>query len=145
MIDGERKLDWILYFNRSSNWTRREVVIFLEGLEGIMMDHSLHFDFQTTTNLAKYEALIDGLKLARDIGVKSLVAQSNSQLIISQVNGPYETRLPCLNKYIRKVKRPLEKFDHFETDKIPQFEKDHTDALAKLASMRMPNENWLVI
>ena len=46
------------------------------------MEHSLCFDFQMTNNQAKYETLIVGLKLVKDLGVKSLIAKSDSQLVI---------------------------------------------------------------
>lgn len=73
------------------------------------------------------------------MGFKSLVAWSDSQLVISQVNGAYETKVPCLNKYVEKVKGPLENFNHFQLERILWWENDHVDTLAKLASMRMPS------
>ena len=42
------------------------------------MEHSLCFDFQTTNNQAEYETLIARLKLAKNLGVKSLVVRSDS-------------------------------------------------------------------
>ena len=96
-------------------------------------------------NQVEYEALIAGLKLAKDMGVRSLKAKSDSQLIISQVNGMYETKVPFLNKYLEKVRRLLESFDHFELERISQLENDRIDAFTKLANMKLSNENRSII
>ena len=45
--------------------------------KGIVVEHLLYLDFQMTNNQVEYEALIVGLKLAKDIGVKLLIAKSN--------------------------------------------------------------------
>ena len=77
--------------------------------------------------------------------VKSLVAISDSQLIIGQVNGTYEMNVPCLGKYLEKVKKFLESFNYSELEIILQSKNDHTDSLVKLASMKTSNANWLAI
>ena len=43
--------------------------IILEGLEGVIVKHSLHFDFQMINNQDEYEALIVGLNLVKDMGL----------------------------------------------------------------------------
>ena len=93
--------------------------IILEGLEGVLLEHSLHFDFQTTNNQVEYKDLIIGLNLVKDMGVKLLIEKSNSQLIVGQVNRTYKMKVPCLNKYLDKVKAFLETFNHFELQRIP--------------------------
>ena len=50
------------------------------------------------------------MKLAKDMGVRSLIAKGDSQLAVSQVNGMYETKASCLAKYLEKSKRPFGKF-----------------------------------
>ena len=65
MFIDERKHDSILYSDRLTNGFRGGASIILEGLEGVIMEHSLCFDFQTTNNKAEYEALIIGLKLPK--------------------------------------------------------------------------------
>ena len=61
------------------------------------------------------------------------------------VNGTYEAKVPCLNKYVEKVKGILKSFNHFELERIPQLKNDCTDTLTKLASIRIPKGNQLVI
>ena len=111
VVNDQKKSNQILYSNELSS-TSGGARIFLEGIEGVVIKHSLCFDFQITNNQVEYEALITGLKLANDLSVKSLVARSDSQLVVSQVNKMYETKVPCLAKYLEKFKSLLESFDH---------------------------------
>ena len=43
-----------------------------------------------SNNVAKYKALLIGMQLAQEIGVKHLEAYGDSKLIINQVRGEYE-------------------------------------------------------
>ena len=52
--------------------------VILEGLGSIVVEHSLCFNFQTTNNQVECGAFIVGLKLVKDIGVKSFIARSDS-------------------------------------------------------------------
>jgi len=49
--------------------------------------------------LAEYEALIAGLRLARDLGVRNLRCKTDSQLVASQMNEEYQTQEPWFQKY----------------------------------------------
>ena len=53
------------------------------------MPYALHFDFNASNNEVEYETLITGLKLAKEVEVKSLKVHSDSQLIVNQVNREY--------------------------------------------------------
>ena len=64
-----------------------------------MVEHSC-FDFQMTNNQVEYKALITGLKPTKDMGVRSLKAKSDLQLVVDQVNNTYETKVSCLDKYL---------------------------------------------
>ena len=113
----------------------------LERPEDVIVEHSLCLDFHMTNNQTEYEALIIELKLAKDIGIKPLIAKSDSQFIVDEVNKTYETKVPCLNRCLKKVKGQLENFDHFELEKISQLENNHANALVKLMSMKASTEN----
>ena len=45
-----------------------------------------------SNNVAEYNALLIGLQLAHEMGVRYLEAYGNSKLIINQVKGEYEVR-----------------------------------------------------
>lgn len=66
-------------------------------------------------------------------------------MIVSQVNGTYETKVPCLNRYSKKVKGLLRNFNHFELERTLWLENNHANALAQLASIKASNGNQSVI
>jgi len=68
----------------------------LEGPGQITKEQSIRFGFTTSNNQAEYEALIAGLKLAKDLGVRNLKCQIDSQLVAGQMNGEYQAREPLL-------------------------------------------------
>jgi ribonuclease HI len=41
--------------------------VVLEGLDGVLIEQSLRFAFKGSNNQAEYEALIAGMKLAREM------------------------------------------------------------------------------
>ena len=51
-------------------------------------------------NQAKYEALVAGLQLAKEVDVGMLSIRSGSQLVIVQIKGEYEVKEPLLVKYV---------------------------------------------
>ena len=56
------------------------------------LKYAVRLQFAAINNKAKYEALLTGLSLAKALGVKSLIVQANSQLMIGQVKGDYEAK-----------------------------------------------------
>ncbi|XP_074327345.1 uncharacterized protein LOC141665263 [Apium graveolens] len=95
---------------------------------------AIHFKFYVTNNDAEYEALINGLKIALEVGVMNLIARSDSELVVNQVNGGFQARGPQTELYIRCVQRLLEKFGSARLEGIPREENSNADALAKMRS-----------
>lgn len=52
----------------------------------------MRFGFKASKNLAKYEVLLVGLKLSIEMQVRKLVVNSNSQSVVSQVDGNFVAR-----------------------------------------------------
>lgn len=53
---------------------------------------ALKLEFPTMNNEVEYEALIVGLKLAKDLGVKALHIYSDSQLMVCQVKNEFQAK-----------------------------------------------------
>ncbi|GAU40790.1 hypothetical protein TSUD_348870 [Trifolium subterraneum] len=97
--------------------------------------------------LAEYEALIAGMKLAKEMEVQELKVQSHSQLVANQVSGEFQTKDPQLAKYLKKVKGMAKQFTMFELTYVPREQNARADLLAKLASTKKPRmvveeEDW---
>ena len=53
--------------------------------EGDLIQQVIRCGFKATNNEAEYKALIAGLNLAKDMGIKKLDTRSNSQLVVNQL------------------------------------------------------------
>ena len=72
--------------------------LILINLDEIIIEYVLWFEFSTINNGAKYEALIAGLKIAKELKVDNLKIYSDSQLVVGQVNSTYEAREKSMKK-----------------------------------------------
>ncbi|GJS68633.1 reverse transcriptase domain-containing protein [Tanacetum coccineum] len=72
----EEKLSepWILFTDGSSCADGSSVGLILTSPEGMEFTYALRFEFEATNNKAEYEALIAGLRIAEQMGIKSLQA-----------------------------------------------------------------------
>ncbi|GJR16193.1 reverse transcriptase domain-containing protein [Tanacetum coccineum] len=90
--------------------------------------------FDATNNEAEYEALIAGLRIAEQIGVKNLQTNLDSRLVANQVNGFYIAKEPAMIQYLEKVKTLSRSFKKFSIKQVPRSENKKADALRKIAS-----------
>nr|GEU61586.1 reverse transcriptase domain-containing protein [Tanacetum cinerariifolium] len=87
MKDGEELLEtWILFTDRSSCIDGSRAGLIITNPKGMEFTYALRFRFNATNNEAEYEALIAGLRIARQIGVQNLQANVNSKLVANHVN-----------------------------------------------------------
>ncbi|MEZ4704790.1 MAG: ribonuclease HI family protein [Bdellovibrionota bacterium] len=86
-----------------------------------------------TNNVAEYQALIQGCKLALSKGVMNLSVRSDSQLLVRQIAGQYRVKQPHLKPLVQEAKELLAKFASYELVHVPREENKRADALANLA------------
>ena len=80
---------------------------------------ALHFRFQTLNKEAKYEALIAGLHLVREIQACNLRIYNDSQLVVNQVNYIYLVRGERMTVYLEKAKELIGTFPVALIEVIP--------------------------
>ncbi|XP_074372209.1 uncharacterized protein LOC141712961 [Apium graveolens] len=102
--------------------------------EGHRLMSAIHFKFYATNNDAEYEALINDLKLALEVGAVNLIVRSDSELVVNQVNGGFQARGPRTELYMRCAKCLLGKFSSARLESVPREENSNADALAKMGS-----------
>jgi ribonuclease HI len=136
---------WILSVDGASNLRGSGAGVVLEGPDGVMIEQSLRFAFRASNNQAEYEALIAGMKLAKEMEVTDLRAKSDSQLVTNQVSGEYQTKDPQLMKYLERVNKLKDQFNTFELIFVPREQNSRADLLSKLASTKKPGNNRTVI
>lgn len=84
------KSEWIIYMDGSSTQEESRAGLMLERPHDAKIYHALKFGFNASNNEVENEALIIGLKLAKDVGANHLKIFSNSILIVQQVKGKYK-------------------------------------------------------
>ncbi|GJS31607.1 reverse transcriptase domain-containing protein [Tanacetum coccineum] len=125
---------WILFTDGSSYTDGSGAGLILTNPEGMEFTYALRFRFDATNNEAEYEALIVGLRIAEQIGVKNLQANVDSRLVANQVNGTYVAKEADMIRYLEKVKALTGGFKAFTIKQIPRSENKKADALSKIAS-----------
>lgn len=126
---------WTMAFDGASNALGNGVGAVITSPEGFHIPFTARICFDCTNNMAEYEACIFGLKAAIDLKIKVLEVYGDSTLVISQVNGDWETRHPNLIPYREHVIQLIPYFDEITFEHIPREENNLADALATLASM----------
>ena len=94
------------------------------------MHCTIRFKFKASNNEAEYEALIAGLKLAKEMKVESLEIFSDSQLIVCQITNEYQAREGKMAAYLQKGKELLGSFSSYTICQISRSQYVEADALA---------------
>ncbi|KAJ0947497.1 putative ribonuclease H [Helianthus annuus] len=137
----ETKDPWILHTDGSSNVKGTGLGILLKSPQGDIIPHSIACEFQATNNEAEYEALVAGLQIAKDMGVKYLKVFVDSLLITNHFNGSYAVKGEKLTKYLEIVKELALSFVSFSLTQVPREDNTEADALANLgSSLKIPED-----
>ncbi|GJT85824.1 reverse transcriptase domain-containing protein [Tanacetum coccineum] len=125
---------WTLFTDGSSCIDGSGAGLILTNPEGVEFTYAMRFRFEATNNEAEYEALIAGLRIAEQMGVKNLQANVDSRLVANQVNGSYVAKESGMVQYLEKVKTLASNFKEFSIKQVPRSENKKADALSKIAS-----------
>jgi hypothetical protein len=101
------------------------------------MRYAVRLHFPASNNMAEYEALLCGLKIAIEIGVKRLDVRGNSQLVIDQVMKNVSCHDDKMEAYCKAVRALEDKFYGIELNHVPRRYNEGADELAKIASGRI--------
>lgn len=88
---------------------------------------------RATNNQAEYRALLAGLEAARDYGFDTVEIRGDSELIVRQVTGAWNTNDPTLREHRVAVRELLTDFDEWTITHVPRSVNDRADDLANEA------------
>ncbi|ELY56950.1 ribonuclease HI [Natronococcus jeotgali] len=88
---------------------------------------------RTTNNRAEYEALITALEAAAEYGYGEVHVRGDSELIVKQVRGEYDTNNPELRERRVAARELLSRFDEWTLEYVPREVNDRADGLANEA------------
>jgi ribonuclease HI/transposase InsO family protein len=127
---------WTMFFDGSLMKTGAGAgLLFISPLRKHLR-YVLRLHFPASNNVAEYEALVNGLRMAIKLGVRRLDARGDSQLVIDQVMKNSHCHDPKMEAYCNEVRRLEDKFYGLELNHIARWYNETTDELAKIASGR---------
>ncbi|RLN01809.1 ribonuclease HI [Haloarcula sp. Atlit-7R] len=83
-----------------------------------------------TNNQAEYKALIRAIEVARDYGFDDVHIRGDSELIVKQVRGEWDTNDPELRENRVRVRELLTDFDDWQIEHVPREINYRADELA---------------
>jgi len=103
---------------------------------GVHMRYVIRIHFAASNNVAEYEDLVNGLKIAIELGVQRLDVRGDSQLVIDQVMKALSYHDLKMEAYCKEVCRIEDKFHDLELVHIARRYNKAADELPKIASTR---------
>ena len=125
---------WTLNVDGASRQTGAGLGLQLKALTGEVIEQAIHLNFPSSNNKAEYEAMIAGLDLTISMSLEKIIIRSDSQLVVRQVNGEYETRDQCMTKYVSLINLRLGSFVAWQLEHVPRSSNEKADALAVVAA-----------
>ncbi|XP_060200829.1 uncharacterized protein LOC132629109 [Lycium barbarum] len=126
---------WKLFFDGAANRKGVGVGAVLISESGQHYPVTAQLRFYCTNNMAEYEACILGLRLDIDMGIQELLVLGDSDLLVHQVQGEWETRDLKLIPYHQCLQDLCRRFITVKFKHIPRIHNEIADALATLSSM----------
>ncbi|TKC13480.1 reverse transcriptase-like protein [Robertmurraya kyonggiensis] len=127
---------WEMYFDGSVMKTGAGAGLLFISPRGEHVRYVVRLNFPASNNMAEYEALLAGLKIALELGIKRLDIRGDSQLVVDQVMKESSCHDEKMAAYCQAVRKLEDKFDGLELHHIARRYNEEADELAKIASGR---------
>jgi ribonuclease HI/probable phosphoglycerate mutase len=125
---------WKLHFDGSACRSGCGVGIIIISPSGAVFEALSRLDHKCTNNQIEYEALLFGLQILHDMGVKHVEAYGDSLLVLQQVSRACQCLNGSLNAYLDKCLDIISCMDEFVIYHVPREENPKANALAQQAS-----------
>jgi ribonuclease HI/probable phosphoglycerate mutase len=141
-IDKQHDLDvgyvtftpWKLHFYGSACRSGCGVGIIIMSPSGAIFEALSRLDHKCTNNQIEYEALLFGLQILHDMGVKHVEAYGDSLLVVQQISKVCQCLNGSLNAYLDRCLDIISCMDEFVIYHVPREENPKANALAQQAS-----------
>ena len=94
---------WEVYTDGTSNRKGEGIRIVLITSKKLIMEKSLRLGFLATNNEAKYETLLAGVAMVKQLGEEAMKLYSDSRLVVGQVNGDFKAQDERMHGYLAMV------------------------------------------
>ena len=111
---------WTMYFDGSLMKKGTDVgLVFVSPLR-VRMRYMVRIHFPSSNNVTEYEALVNGLRIAIELGIRCLDVRGDSQLVIDQVMKESSCHDAKMVAYCREVHQLEDKLDGLKLNHIPR-------------------------
>ena len=111
---------WTMFFDGSLMKTGAGVGLVFVSPLGVRMKYAIRLHFPASNNVAEYEALVNGLKISAELGIRRLAIRGDSQLVIDQVMKESSSHNDMMFAYCQEVRKLEAKFHGLELRHIPR-------------------------
>ncbi|XP_040251940.1 uncharacterized protein [Aegilops tauschii subsp. strangulata] len=110
--------------------------ILLSSPKGDRLKYTLEIHFAASNNVAEYEALVHGLWLAKELGIRRILCYGDSDLVVQQSFGEWDAHDSNMASYRFLIQKLSGFFAGCEILHVPCAENEAADTHAKIASSR---------
>ncbi|XP_074298270.1 uncharacterized protein LOC141629112 [Silene latifolia] len=145
---------WQMYFDGAARQDGAGAGVVFVTPQNHLMPYAFTLTQLCTNNMAEYQALILGLQMAIEIGVRDMDIYEDSKLVINQILGEFEVKKEDLIPYHQQALQLLNQLYDIHVGHVPRSANKLADVLANLAatlalgaeeSMKVPVCNrWVV-
>ena len=129
---------WIMHFDGSKQLEGSGAGVVLTSPKGDKLSYLLRIHFYCSNNEAEYEALLHGLRVAKELNIKRIMCYGDSDLVAQQVSGTWDSKDARMAAYRREVDKVAGFFSGYRVDHIDRRKNEVSDALSRLGSRRQP-------
>ena len=108
-----------MYFDGSIIAPDSGAGVVLISPDGSRLRYAIHLHFSASNNAVKYEALINGLRIAIDLGATRLYIRGDSELVVGQVMKESSCKIHLMAAYCHEVSKLEDKFQGIELHHVP--------------------------
>ena len=91
---------WTLNVDGASRQTGEGIGLQLKSPARERIEQAIRLGFNASNNESEHEALLSEIELATVVSTDKLLIQSDSQLVVGQVNKEFESQDPRMAKYV---------------------------------------------
>jgi ribonuclease HI len=128
---------WTLYFDRSVMKTKAGAGLLFISPLGEHMRYVVRLHFPASNNMAEYEALLCGLRISIETGIKRLNVRGDSQLVVDQAMKNASCHDDKMEANYKAVRALEDKFYGTELNHVPRRYNKEADELAKIVPGRI--------
>ena len=127
-----------MHFDGSKQLEGAGAGVVLTSPKGDKLSYVLQIHFDCSNNEAEYEALLHGLRVAKEMNIKRILCYGDSDLVAQQGSGTWDRKNARMAAYRREVDKVAGFFSGYQVDHVDRRKNEAADALSRLDSRRQP-------